>query len=129
MLKLNRVLNKRSGFLLLEVLVSITVISMGLVYIVRSFSSSTRAIETATRFLKSVSLAEEKMWELEAKGAVKKGRDEGRFKEDENFRWRIEAEGLRDVPINVLKLKVEWKGVAQKTQRVSLETYLWNEEE
>lgn len=128
MLKLKSPFNNRFGFLLLEVLISITIISVGLVYVVRSFSSSTRAIQTATRFLKSVSLAEERLWELEAKGTVEKGRRQDRFKEDQEYRWEIEAEELEDVPINALKLKVKWKG-PQRTQRVSLETYLWNEEE
>ena len=128
MLRLRKALNDKFGFLLLEVLVSITVITVGLVYVVRSFSSSTRAIVTGTRFLKSVSLAEEKLWEIEAKGTIEKGRDEGRFKEDEGYRWKIEAEGLGDIPINVVNLKVEWEG-PQKKQRVSIETYMWNEEE
>ncbi len=121
-------LNNRRGFLLLEVLVSITIIAVGLVYVIRSFSSSTRAIETAAHFLKSVSLIEEKLWEIEAEGSIEEGRDEGRFEEDEEYGWVLEAEGLEDIPINRLELKVEWEGPGRR-QRVSIETYLWNEEE
>ncbi len=123
------VIKKRLGFLLLEVLASITLISVGLAYISRSFSTSTRAIETATRFLESVSLVEEKMWELEAKGVVDKGKSDGRFKQDKAYKWEVEAKGLEEeVPINRVVLKVEWEG-PQRRQRVSVETYLWNEED
>lgn len=128
MSKSKATIKNNSGFLLLEVLVCVTVIAVGLIYVVRSFSSSTRGIETATRFLKSVSLAEEKLWDLEAKGTIERGRDEGRFKDNQEYKWRIEAEEVDEVPINLLKLKVEWEGV-QRKQRVSVETYLWNEED
>jgi len=123
-----RSIKDRSGFLLLEVLVSVTVITVGLVYVIRSFSSSTRAIETATCYLKSLSLAEEKMWELEAKRVVSRGKSDGSFKEDSGYKWQIEAAELDDIPVNVVQLLVEWQGVERK-QRVSLETYLWNEED
>lgn len=125
MLRLTKVLKNRSGFLLLEVLVSITIISLGLVYIARSFSSSTRAIETAALFLKSISLAEEKLWELEAIGESAKGRDAGNFKEDDKYKWETEADELNDLPINSVKLKVDWEGVRRK-QSISFETYLWS---
>jgi len=117
----------KKGFLLLEVLVSITIITLGLVYIIRSFSSSSRAVDTATKFLKSVALAEEKMWDLEAAGFIAKGTDEGKFA-GEQFAWKTETEAVKDASINQVKLKVEWKG-RRGTQRVSLDTYLWNEEE
>ncbi|MDB4349330.1 prepilin-type N-terminal cleavage/methylation domain-containing protein [Omnitrophica bacterium] len=127
MLRSLSVSNSKRGFLLLEVLVSITVISVGLVFVVRSFSSSARAIETATHFLKSVSLMEEKLWDLEAKGAIEKGRDDGLFEMDREYLWKVEAEGLEDIPINVVNLKVEW-GTPKGRQKVSLETYMWHDE-
>lgn len=129
MLNLKRLFFKnRFGFLLLEVLVSVTIISVGLAYIVRSFSSATRAIETSRHLLKSVSLAENMMWDMEARGAMDKGWDSGRFKEDNNFFWEVETRTLKDVPLNQVSLKINWKGPREK-QRVSLDTYLWNEEE
>ena len=120
--------NKRKGFLLLEVLISVTVITVGLVYVVRSFSSSSRAIDTATHFLKSLSLVEEKLWDLEAEGMVEKGRYDGSFEDDQEYSWRLEIEGEKEIPINIVNLKVEWDGPGNK-QRVTLETYMYNEED
>lgn len=129
MLRLKRAAKGEKGFLLLEVLVSITIISVGLIYVVRSFSSSTRAIETTGRFIKSITLAEEKLWEFESKRVVRKGRDEGEFREEAGYKWQIEAEEHDDIPINRLALKVNWQGPRKRKQSVSVETYLWNEEE
>lgn len=119
---------RRSGFLLLEVLVSITVISVGLVYIVRSFSSSSRAIETAAHFLKAVSLIEERLWDLEAQSGVERGSDSGRFESDDLFSWKTEIEEAKDIPVNTVNIEIEWDGLVRK-QRVSLETCMWNYEE
>ncbi len=116
------------GFLLLEVLVSITIISVGLVYIARSFSSSSRAIETSARFLKSVALAEERLWDIEAKGVIDTGSDKGHFDRDRSYTWALEAKELGDAPLNTVALWIEWSEPARK-QRVTLETYMWNEEE
>ncbi len=128
MLRLNRCKKAGGGFLLLEVLVSMAIISIGLVYIVRSFSSSMRAIDTSNKFLKSVALIEEKMWEIEAAAGIEAGQDHGRFEDAEGYTWNIEAEEIEDSNINDVKLKVEWKGPSA-TQRVSVETYVWNKEE
>lgn len=116
------------GFLLLEVLVSITIISVGLIFVIRSFSTSSRAIETAAKFLKSVSLLEERLWDLEAEGAVDKGRDRDTFKKERAYRWEMVAEDAGDFPINEVNIKVIWEGPLRK-QRVSLDTYMWNEED
>ncbi|MBL7068661.1 MAG: type II secretion system protein [Candidatus Omnitrophica bacterium] len=129
MLRLKRKRNKRLGFLLLEVLVSVTMISVGLIYVVRSFSASTRAITTSAKFLNSVSMLEEKLWELEAKGAIERGRYRGSITTDDEYSWEAEVEGLENAPINSLKLKVGWKGPQKRRQGISIETYLWNEEE
>ncbi|NQT06347.1 MAG: prepilin-type N-terminal cleavage/methylation domain-containing protein [Candidatus Omnitrophica bacterium] len=127
MLRSKRRAKKRGGFLLLEVLVSITVISVGLVFIVRSFSSTTRAIETSGRLLKSVFLLEEKLWQFEAEGVIEKGTDRGPFEEEEGYSWEVRAADAKEAPLNRVNLKVEWEGVRRK-QRVSVDTYLWNDE-
>ena len=128
MSRYRRVRKRRGGFLLLEVLISVILISVGLVYVVRSLSISSRAIETTARFLKSVTLLEERMWDLEAKGTIKKGTEEGAIEQDPEYSWRVEAEKAEDLPLNIVKLIIQWKDRAGK-QGASIITYLWNEEE
>lgn len=118
----------RKGFLLLEVLVSVAVIAVGLVYVVKSFSSSSRAIETATNFLNSISFVEEKLWEYEALPAVDKGREHGTFERDKKYSWKSDIKGEKDIPINKIDLAVEWEGRSRK-QTITVSTYLWNKED
>lgn len=127
MLKLKG-LSAKNGFLLLEVLVSVVVITLGLVYIVRSFSISTRAIKTSRNYMKAVSLLEEKLWELEEAGQVERGEDGDYFKDDRGFQWELAADTEEELPINKTILAVTWKD-RQRKQRVSIATYLWNEED
>jgi Tfp pilus assembly protein PilV len=117
------------GFLLIEVLVSVTLISVGLIYVARSFSTSARAVDTATHFLKSVSLIEDKMWYLEAGGISDRKRDEGAFEREGTYRWRYDSERLEETPLNAVTMAVEWDSPRGEKQSVSLETYIWDEEE
>jgi len=129
MLRLRTRKNKTRGFLLLEVLVSVTMMSVGLIYVVRSFSASTRAVTTSARFINSVCMLEDKLWEFEAMGAVEKGRYRGSVTQNGEYRWEAEVDGLKDAPMNSLKLSMGWKGPQKAMQGISVETYMWNKEQ
>ena len=130
MLKLQNKPWKKQGFLLLEVLVSVVIISVGLIFIVRSFSSATRAVDISGRYLKLASLIEQKLWDLEAKGSIAKGTYKGDFKDEQAYKWEYKADALKDFPINTVMLMVK-KPVLhkKKAEKISVETYLWNEED
>jgi len=127
-LKESALKNKHKGFLLLEVLVCVVVITVGLVYIIRSFSISTRAIATSRDYMKAASLLEEKLWEFDYIGRIEKGEYEDYFADDEDFKWELEAKLDEELPINETSMKVFWKD-RNKRQQISIATYLWNEEE
>ena len=118
----------KKGFLLLEVLVSVVIISVGLVYIIRSFSISTRAIATSRDYIKAASLMEDKLWELEEARQVARGEDSGYFDDERKFTWELKAEEEEESPVNKTELNVSWKR-RERGQSISLVTYLWNEED
>ena len=120
--------SNKKGFLLLEVLVSVVAITVGLVYVIRSFSISTRAIATSRDYTKAVSLMEDKLWEIEQKGMIETGEDEGYFGNDRKFSWKLSAEAEEELPVNKTELVVSWKRRGGR-QRISAATYLWNEED
>lgn len=127
-MSLSRMTKKQSkGFLLLEVLVSVTLISVSLIYVVRSLSASTRAVQTGTNFLKSIAFLEEELWNLEAKGCIGRGSHKGGDASGEDYGWMAKATPLKDAPLNHVNLKVEWQRRDRK-QRISIDTFLWNEE-
>jgi len=131
MLKLKGLRSNKKGFLILEILVSVVIITVGLIYIIRSFSVSTRAIGTSRDYIKAISLLEEKLWELEEAGGIAKGDDQNYFRDDRKFEWVLSAE-LEDteeeLPINRSALQVLWKE-RDKKQKISVITYLWDIEE
>lgn len=128
MLRLKGAMQGRKGFLLLEVLVSVVIITVGLVYIIRSFSTSTRAIAASRDYIKAVSLLEEKLWGLEQVRQVEEGQDKDYFDDEHNFTWELNSEPEEEMPVNKTKLVVSWKR-REKKQGVAVTTYLWNEED
>jgi len=118
----------RNGFLILEILVCVVVITVGLVFIINSFSASTLAITTSRNYITALSLLEDELWEFERKHQAGEGENEGRFGNNENFRWSYEAEEVDETPFNKLIFGASWKQ-REKTKKVSITTYLWNEED
>ena len=127
-LKLKKLKIGKQGFLLLEVMVSVVVITVGLVYIIRSFSVSTRAISTSRNYMQAVHLMEAKLWDLEENRRVETGEDEGYFADNRKFRWAIKAETEEESPLNKINLVVSWKEGGKK-QSLTATTYLWNKED
>jgi Tfp pilus assembly protein PilV len=58
-------MERLSGFILLEVLVSILILSIGLVAVMGAFSSSTKIIATTRNYAEVVQLAEQKMFDIQ----------------------------------------------------------------
>jgi len=123
----------KKGFLLFEVMVSIVIISIGILFITRLFSSSTDSIKRSLDVFKVSLLLEEKMWELEEKGKIPREKSSGDFKEHEGYAWEIEAEPLEDEnsfelspKLNIVRLRA-FKEKDRKSTEYSLATYLVDE--
>lgn len=123
MLRLWKAGRSRSGFLLFEVMVTITILSLGLVMVLRSFASSLGAARFAQNYTEAILLAEEKLWEWEKVDAIipeepMSGDLPG------GFRWKLEATPLEDASnLNEVKVAVSWKERGRQ-EEVSLATYL-----
>ena len=57
---------KLTGFILLEVLVSVIILTVGLLAVLGAFSSSSKIIITSERYQTALQLAEKKMYEIES---------------------------------------------------------------
>ncbi|MFH1854074.1 MAG: prepilin-type N-terminal cleavage/methylation domain-containing protein [Candidatus Omnitrophota bacterium] len=113
------------GFLLLEAMVSIAILSIGLVVILSSFTRSIRAKELSEDYFKAGLLLEEKIFELSTAPDIEEGVSEGVFSDFGNrFSWslivaRLEGEGLKEI-----SLEVSWaKG--NKIQYIPMVTYIY----
>ena len=120
----------KKGFLLFEVMMSIVIVTTGLLFIMHSFSASKRSIDKSTEMFKISLLLTSKMWDYEAAGEIEEGGDSGDFEEEEGYSWEVDAEPVESVEgfdftpeLNSLELSV-FKEKERKSTEYSVSTYL-----
>ena len=104
-------MNKRA-FLLFEVTLTVAILSIGLVFIVRSISTSMRVAQASVNYSKAISLANTKVCDLELSshiGTLDSIEGSGVFSEDEDFSWEYTTEEISDYNLSLLTLEVSWK--------------------
>lgn len=119
--------SSRGGFLLLETLLTVLVLTAGLAIVVRSFASSVEALAVAGDFTRALLLLEEKMWELEARGVITPGTTNGRFTQAEgNVQWEVTAASTAVPGLSETQVTVAWSRRG-RPRSLSLVTYLKTE--
>ena len=118
----------KRGFLLLEVMASIIVITGGLLFVMRVYSVARMALERSHALLKNSLLLEEKAFDLEEKGLVEEGTDTGHFPDSNDYSWQVKAYPLStDNPdlsdLDVLELGV-FNNKASSPDKYYIFTYL-----
>jgi len=122
--------NKKS-FLLFEVVLTIAILSLGLVFVVRSISLSMKVARAAFDYSQAVNLAYEKMFDLELKSQIDNlgfGSDEGVFLDSDNFSWKYSIEPLEDETLGIVVLDISWKEGA-RTGGFEVATYIKAEDQ
>ena len=109
-------------------MISIVIITAGLLFIMRSYSSSTNSVQRSTELLETSLLLEGKMWEFEEKGQIGEGEKTGDFEKNKEYSWRIDAQVMEGSDINLIMLEVFQKKDPQNT-KYSIWTYLRNKTE
>lgn len=84
----------RRGFLLLEVMASIIVITGGLLFVMRVYSTAKGAIDRSRDLFRYSILMEEKIFDFEERGAIEEGADHGNFPGFKDYSWEVEATPL-----------------------------------
>jgi type II secretory pathway pseudopilin PulG len=118
--------NKR-GFLLFElfeVMISIVIITIALIFIARSYSSSKNSIRKSGEVIKALLYLENKMWEFEDTGEVEASTAEGSF--DDKYTWKMTAEAMEDTELNLMRMEILKK---EDKARYAVSTYLRNKKE
>lgn len=100
-----------SGFLMLEVIVSVLIIASGLTIVIKSYSTSLRAAEIAQALTKATLLLEDQLFLLESQDGVKEGQDSGEVKDEPGYSWSWTAVPLdaKKKDVNVVNLTVNYK--------------------
>ncbi len=115
------------AFMLLEVLLSVFIISVGVVFVISSFITSIKAFKVSREYFDVLALMEEVMWPYEESGEIEEGHESGDFEDYKEAEWEIEAEELEDLELNVTTVTVELKK-GEKPRTFTVVTYLRQKE-
>jgi prepilin-type N-terminal cleavage/methylation domain-containing protein len=114
---------KNRGFLLLEVMISVAILSIGTLLILNSFMRPLRAIEFSRDCFKAGLLLEEKMLEL-YNSDIKDGLSKGVFSNfDNKFSWNLGVIKLEEDACNEVNLRILWQG-KDREENLSASTYI-----
>ena len=115
------------GFTLVEVLLAVSILSIGIVGVLRGYATSINALGIAQESANAVCLLKEKMLEieqiaLEQKG-IETGRSSGEFKDDgqEGYSWTLESKPAAIADLNEVIITVSHK---ESPRKFSLVTYV-----
>ena len=101
---------KNEGFLLLEVMIGVAILSIGTLLILNSFMRPLRAIEFSRDYFKAGLFMEEKMLEL-YNSDIRDGISDGVFNGfGDRFSWNLNVIKLEKDAYNEINLKILWQG-------------------
>jgi hypothetical protein len=115
---------RNRGFLLLEVIVSFTILSIGFTLILSSFMGSIRVMHLSQDYFRAGLCLEEKIYEIYNDTDIRGGSSDGVFSGSGNlFSWKLDVTKLEEDSINEVELKVLWSR-RNNERDVSILTYL-----
>lgn len=99
---------KSKGFTLLEVILSLSIISISLMVIIHSFSIAISAKNSVNNYSKAIFLSEKKLSEIKLRG-IDKIDNNGKFLEPfSKFDWQIIADRTNFSDLAKIDLIIEW---------------------
>jgi len=119
---------KNKGFMLLEVIMSVLIIASGIVFVVRAYSTSLRASETARVLTKACFLLEEKLLELDIVGfkeGIEETQSSSPIEGDQHYKYNLtvwSSGGEEEVKINKVNMNVEYKR-GNQTREATISTF------
>jgi prepilin-type N-terminal cleavage/methylation domain-containing protein len=122
---------KNKGFLLVEVLITVVILSVGLTLIARSLITGIKSLEIIKQYTTGYSLLEEKLWDIERKYFIESGlnKEEDFLEPYQDFTYSLETENIKDNEekgmLNKVLLSVNWPTKFSRRE-ISVVTYLFD---
>ena len=103
----------KRGFTLIEIMLTVAILSFGLVIILQSFATALDGLKRTRGVSVASSLLEEKMEELTEKAKEEEGMVEGPLsgefdQEYKGYKWNVSVNPGADADLNELELTVSW---------------------
>jgi len=114
----------QDAFTFIELMITTTILAIGLVSILQAFSASVKANGTARDITEVCFLAESKISELEARQERNIEIPSQDQAEAGRFDWRYEITPVEDSELSILNFKVSGKGSKKREDILEIVTYL-----
>jgi hypothetical protein len=117
-------MNKKA-FLLFDVTLAIAMLSLGLVFVIRSISMSMKVAKASLNYSQAIGLAYEKAFDIELESqldGLEIAPAEGAFPGDERFNWEYSVEKLEE-DLGKLILGISWQE-AKRESGFEVTTYV-----
>lgn len=111
----------------MELIISVGILSIGIVVILQAFSFSARAAGRSCDIINALLLAEDKMQELEFMEKISAIPSEGKSGVNEKFSWRYDIALDPKLVLYKVNFNIFWDRPERK-EEIKLSTYLRNEE-
>lgn len=127
----NTIIKNNKGFLLVEVLVTVVILSVGLTLIARSLMTGINSLEVIKQYTTGYSLLEDKLWYLENKYFIDAGLklEEKLSQPYQDFKYTLETENIKDESgkglLNKVLVSVNWP-TKNNRREIAIVTYLLN---
>ncbi len=124
---------KNKGFLLLEVMLAVTILSVGMALVLRSYVSALNAVKISQDFFAAGLLLEEKLWQKEEEKSDSQepsvAGEQGNFSTPwDRFSYLIEFEKEEDTPdLYKTNSSVSWQN-KKKTHSILCVSYIRSKE-
>jgi hypothetical protein len=114
----------RKGYILLETLVAVLILSFGIIYISRAFISPLRASKTCLLYGRAAEIARSKIGELRI-GPIEKGTSSGEIQDsDVLYKWYVEVADENE-SLTLVTAKVCWKqGESESLYEAALPVFI-----
>ena len=122
----HRSTDDRDGFTLVEIIVTLAILSLALPALLRSFTEAAKGQALAENRTTAWYLLQFRMAAIEAEGYPDIGEEEGEFGEDSRFRWHSDVQDVELEEIEGLRLvtvTVTWQERGRE-RLISTSTYL-----
>ena len=123
---LHRSSDDEKGFTLIEIVVTLAILSLALPTLLRSFTEAAKGQALAENRTTALYLLKFQMATIEAEGYPDIGEESGEFGEDSRFRWHSDVQDVESEEIEGLRLvtvTVTWQERG-KERSLSTSTYL-----
>ena len=118
-------INKKA-YLLFEVIITITILSIGLVFVIRAVNYSMHVAQSAVNYRQAFGLLSEKAFDIERSSwllGLELQSEEGEFESDSDYRWSYSVVSLEELSFGKINLDVSWDKGRRKGS-LGIESYV-----